>query len=267
MLPKIKAFFSFVIFACIIVGLINHAEASTITAGHPRLFITSDNLPTLQQRAATTHSNTYGALKTWCENNWNNLSVQKSFFSDTGCGSCVYDSGPLRYALIYALGPITGFNYSQYSINDFGDKAVSIMMDIVNNGGYQLNDVVPIMYDWVNARMSSGQKTTVVNWIQGIIGNNPQISTSYYGYRFLTPGHSSDEPNPIVSGLAFYGDGINDSLATTYTDFAVNTWLPNLKALGHVANDDGGHATGPSYTQYAFVGNVYGYACQKQCGL
>ncbi len=88
----------------------------TVKSGHPRLFITPENLPTLKQRAATTHKDTYGALKSWCETNWNNTAIQQSVDQFSIHDDRPYDHSILRYALIYALGEIPGSTYSPYSI-------------------------------------------------------------------------------------------------------------------------------------------------------
>jgi hypothetical protein len=233
----------FVIFIanCIILSFPEQGETQSITVriGHPRIFITPSTLPALRQRAATTHSDTYRIIKNWCDQNWNNTTEQRQVFQKAGD----YDAGILRYALIYLLGEFQGFAYSQHSVNDYGDKAVSIMMDIISAKEYK-SEYVAIAYDWVNSRMSVGQKQTVVNWFRTTAGNEPTLR-SEGGYRFPVT------PLSFYPGLAFYGDGIDDSLAQRYVNF-IRVFLDDARAVSHESGKDGGHATGLCYAKFYF---------------
>ncbi len=222
------------------------AQASptiTVRAGHPRLFITPENLPTLKQRAATTHKDTYLALKDWADASWNDASKQEETFSMRD--DRLYDSGILRYALIYLLGQVSGIDYSAHSINDYGDKAVQIMADII--GAHPSYDwtasmhyqAIAIAYDWVNDRMTNSQKQSFVNWFRAIAGDTPTEGGTQ-GYR----GNST--PFSLYPGLAFYGDGINDALAQAYVNF-IPTYLDGYKAIDHMSANDGGNAIGLCY--------------------
>ena len=82
-----------------------HAFVFTVREGHPRIFITEENLPILRQRAATTHVETYQAIKDWCDSNWDDLAAQK-YLPSPHHG--MQDYGDLKYALMYQLGQIPG---------------------------------------------------------------------------------------------------------------------------------------------------------------
>jgi len=228
------------VFISITFGINNQVISSNIIAkaSHPRLFITSENIASLRNRAETTHKDTYTVLKNWADTNWNNPSVQQQVLEYYN------EAGVLRYAFIYSLGEIPGFDYTQHSINDYGDKTIQIMLDIVNaNLGANLS-YVAIAYDWVNNRMNLTQKQTIVNWFRSRAGDPPQLGSNT-GYRF------SSTPSSFYPGLAFYGDGVNDSLAQTYVNF-IQIYLDDARAISHESGKDGGHAAGLCYSHGSY---------------
>jgi len=257
MLTKRKIILPMVVLA-LLFFLLPTAESQNliqVKSDHPRIFITPSILPTLRNRAATTHSTTYGAIKTWCDENWNNSGVQGIIW--TYQDDRIYDVGLFRYALIYLLGEIPGFSYS-HTINEYGDKAVNAMLSLVT--GYQnisnssamdaVGWMVPITYDWVNARMTTGQKTTVVNWFSSLLGTD---CTSYWQYRSY---FWDSTPLCFYPGLAFYGDGIKDTLAQTYVNF-IPTYLQTATMLSHQSGKDGGIGGGMCYGRYAYSGTYW----------
>jgi len=125
---------------------------------------------------------------------------------------------------------------------------VQILLNLV---GANLADrlfYVSIAYDWVNDRMSSNQKQTVVNWLVSIAGTTPQLSTD-----FIRLQRSPQPPKCIYPGLAFYGDGINDQQAQSYVNF-IPSYLAAVRALDHEAGQDGGIPLGLCYGQYQYMG-------------
>ena len=227
---------------CMICIVPPHAEARTfaVTQGHPRLFVTPDNVAELRQRAATTHADTYDHLRQWCENNWNNPAGQASKFG----GDFKYETGLLRYAFIYVLGEMPAANYA-HPTSAYGDKAVTIMMDRIAANSLNEISYIAIAYDWVNDRLSSQQKQTVVNWFREKCGDTPRMLDKPRGYRF------PEAPYCFYPGLAFYGDGINDTLADTYLEL-VHTFLEEGVAICHASSGGGGHSAGYGYGQYAY---------------
>ena len=118
------------------------------------------------------------------------------------------------------------------------------MLDIVNaNLGANLT-YVAIAYDWLNNRMNLTQKQTIVNWFRSLAGDTPQLGSTR-GYRF------SSTPSSFYPGLAFYGDGVNDSLAQTYVNF-IQTYLDDARAISHESGEDGGHAAGLCYSHGSY---------------
>jgi hypothetical protein len=231
--------FFIIITNCFVLSFAGETEPRGITvrSGHPRIFITPSTLPALRQSAATTHSDTYKVIKNWCDQNWNSATVQRQVFQRAGD----YDAGVLRYALIYLLGEIKGFNYSQHSVDDYGDKAIRIMMDIISAKEFK-SGYVAIAYDWVNSKMTTAQKQTVVDWFRTVAGNEPTLQSTR-GYRFPVT------PLSFYPGLAFYGDGIDDRLAQKYVDF-IQVFLDDTRAVSHESGKDGGNASGLCYSRF-----------------
>ncbi len=232
------------VLACLLSHSIDQVMAAniTVTSGHPRILISQDKLGALSSRAATSHSDLYAILKNWCDDKWNDPTGRKMSIG----GDFKYDAGVLRYALIYVLGEIDGFDYSQHSVNDYGDMAVTILLDIAASGSnnWATLGYSAIAYDWVNPRINLDQKSVIVNYFVSKCGTTPSLE-SVNGYRF------SQTPRSMYPGLAFYGDGINDSQAQIYLDF-IPTWLNDLSAVCHMAGEDGGHAAGLAYAKYAY---------------
>lgn len=224
-------------------ALHGHAKEFSIVDGHPRIFITPESTTILRQRAATTHMQTYAALKEWCDSNWGDLSYQKAKFKRA---DKMVDAGELRYALIYVLEEISGFNYT-YSIDEYGDQAVNIIMDRINGpASYDDIQLVAITYDWVFPRLSEVQKETIVDWFHNASGDSPTVGSPEMmrtGYRI------SSTPKCLYSMLAFYGDGYKQNVADTYLAFIKNEWFEDLKASFHQAGEDGGHSAGPEYAK------------------
>lgn len=239
----------FIIFIFVVFGSASHAvSAPLVKSGHPRIFISQDSLSELRNRAATTHTETYGRLKDWCETNWDNYTYHKKLYyaSDGTFG----DSAVLRYALIYLLGEINGFPNSAHSIDDYGDKAVEILLNMTNDSavGNTTMRYMAIAYDWVNEKLSDADKSTIVTWFHARCGDVPEHN-SQSNYRWVL------EPVSMYPGLAFHGDGINDNLAQTYVEF-IDEYLESLKEICHAAGEDGGHPAGLGYGKL-FYGSGY----------
>ena len=248
----------------IILGLlftyVGEAYAVTIKSGHPRMFVTPDNIATLRARVASggTHSATYAAIKSWCDTNWDNTALQISYAMGDGQDDRDYDSGVMRYALIYILGEISGYNWTTpHALNEYGDKAVSILLAMAGGSGSIFHiQHASVAYDWVSMaspkdssyRMTTGQKTTIVNWLISTASSaygcsQPCLNPSYYGYRYSTW-------VGLYPPLAAYGDGISDTTLLTWLNF-IPTFLDDGKALSHASGVDGA-SRGSSYTRYGF---------------
>ncbi|MFC1863196.1 hypothetical protein ACFL1Z_04500 [Thermodesulfobacteriota bacterium] len=241
MRSKIRIFFPLFI-VLIIFFFFDEAKTSEIEikSGHPRLFITAPTLEIFKSRAATSHFNTYEDLKSWCDTNWSNPSTRRSVFV---IGDRDYDAGVLRYALVYQLGTIDG-HYYNHSINDYGDKAVETILDIVNSDDRKNIVYTAIAYDWVNERISTADKNMIATWFKSIAGETPNLRDRV-GYRFAAT------PYCLYPGLALYGDGIDDNLAQTYINF-IPTWLDDARCTSHESGYDGGHAAGLGYGKYVY---------------
>ncbi|MFX0198986.1 MAG: hypothetical protein ACFFCW_22925, partial [Candidatus Hodarchaeota archaeon] len=209
---------------------------------HPRILITPSDLPRLRERAAGTHADTYRELKSWCDKYWNNVQKRRKLFG----GDTKYDAGILRYALIYLLREVPGFDYSQHSINDYGNRAAHTLLESVAAGLTGWKNIVPmaIAYDWVNDRMTKKQKQTVVAYFVSKCGQELKPD-EVKGYRFTRT------PNSLYPGLAFYGDGINDDQSQIYVDF-IPTFLDDTRASSHQSGNDGGHSAGLGYGIYVY---------------
>ncbi len=203
--------------------------------GHPRLFINSENLAEIRGRAGNDNKDVYATIKNWADSNWSNPAEQQRIYVSK-------DAGVLRYSLIYALGEIPGFDYSLHKIEDYGDKSVQIMMDLINAKRTDALEYVSIAYDWVNSKMTSDQKKVTVEYLKAIVGDIPKLRVSPRGYRF------AGTPYCFYPGLAFYGDGIDDGRAQIYVNF-IQKYFDDMRAINHMAGKDGGHAFGLGYAQ------------------
>ena len=256
-------FMVFLLFTLSVRGL---AQSSIqVKSGHPRLFITPSNLNALQTRAASTSLDTYNIIKTWCDTNWNNSSAQMSFFSSTN--DHIYDDGALRYALIYILGDLSSINPSityAHPINEYGDKAVSIILNFITTGdaygwtGSMHYQTYAITYDWVNSRMTTSQKTTIVNWLKAIDSNFAAAGGGGIT-NYLTPGYHTyfmmGTPVGLYPSLAIYGDGIDDTYAQNHINF-IPTYLSEARAISHESGHNGGNASGLGYGWTVFAGDA-----------
>lgn len=195
----------------------------TVISGHPRMFINTSNLPTFQNRAATTHLTEFQAIVTWCDTYWTNDAIASSDYG--------YDHGILRYALVYRLGTIPGITYG-HSISAYGDRGAALLV----NGSLYIWWRA-IAYDWLYDRLTPSQRSILVGKLvttTDAIQGSPLRRMNEYGYRY------PEVPCALWSGLAFYGDGINDTKAQSYVDWLESSWLEDMKAPAHAAGPHGG---------------------------
>jgi len=251
-------------------GWINGSKYS-VRSGHPRIFINEDNIDIIRERAATTQKDVYIFLKNFCDTHMGETESKWMRY---------WDRRILRYALLYRLGEIPGFTYDNqdndgddvYSINDYGRKAVEIMMLLVhkymedgacNSSTYYCTDEnsIAIVYDWVYDLLTEEQKREIVDYYWKRIdaqnfgagdGDDPTLAVKAMGYRY-----GGGMPMALFPGLSFYGDGVNDTLAKRYLDEIIFSWLDELKALNHMAGEDGGHGDALGYTAGYLSGEKY----------
>jgi hypothetical protein len=214
---------------------------------HPRLFINEDNIHIIKYRAETVQKDVYISLKDYCDEY---MSETKSVYMDG------WDRRSIRYALIYALGEINGVSYS-YSIDDYGNKAKDIILMLVRESGssgdmYHKNDEnsIAIVYDWIYDLLTESEKQEIINYFDDEIGSL-DITAKAQGYRF-----GGGLPEAIIPGLAFYGDGVDDSKAKEYVDF-IDEWKLELRALEHMSGGDGGHGDALGYFSAYMDGQSY----------
>lgn len=217
------------------------------------MFINPTNIATIKARAQAggTHNDTYRVLKDWCNAKWN-LPIYPDQYGADFSGYEPYDYGFLRFALIYALGTLPGESYA-HTYKEYGAKAVAIINNIVANGRYPYIRFLATAYDWVynlaeaDGGFSAANKTAFVNHLKSYVGSYCAITAPQYGYAHL------GEAACLYSGLAFYGDGVNDATATSYLTWVESTWLPHARAISHVAGSGGGNFAGQCYSHVAYL--------------
>ena len=167
-----KIAISFIVVLCLCA--VRSVSGYTVRPGHPRILITPDNIALLRERAGTVQRDVYENLTNFCDSH---MDETKSTWMTS------WDRRTLRYALLYQLGEISGFTYDDtdndgdevYSVNDYGRKAVDIMMLLVNYSLYGIGDSgdayysgdedsIAIAYDWVYDLLTEPQKQEIVNY-------------------------------------------------------------------------------------------------------
>ncbi len=231
------------------------ADTFTVRSGHPRIMLTPENLPDVRSRAANQNKSVYTYLKNWADTNFNSTTgTDYALFGQ----DYKFESGIQRYAFLYALGEISGFDYSAHSTVDYGNKAKAlIFQQIAKNDSNAVLQAkyIAIAYDWTADLYSETEKKDIFDWYLNSTklygcGSTLKLSDKEHGYRFVAA------PCSLYPGLAFYGDGANDVMAQTYVDF-IGDYLDSMKAIDHMAGSDGGHAAGLCYSHYSYgTGNA-----------
>ena len=197
-----------------------------IRSDHPRLFMSKDTIPELRKRAEETNQAGYRYILYRADRE-----IQKG-------------SGGLCCAFIYALGEIPGCQY-KYSFKEYGQAAAGGLMKYIRQPKSRYSADIRyfthiIIYDWVYDILDLRERREFVNWCISKVGQ-PRLDIKGRGYR------EARLPECLLPGLAFYGDGLNDSIAEKYVQI-IYDWLEDMKCMRQMSGRDGGHGHAFSYS-------------------
>ena len=197
-----------------------------IRSDHPRLFMNKDTIPELRIRAKEANQAGYRYILSRADKE-----IQKN-------------SGGLCCAFVYALGEIPGCQY-KYSLKEYGKAAAGGLMKYIRQPKSRYSADICyftqiIIYDWVYDILDLSERREFVNWCISKVGQ-PRLDIKGRGYR------EARLPACLLPGLAFYGDGLNDSMAERYVSI-IYDWLEDMKCMRQMSGRDGGHGHAFSYS-------------------
>lgn len=211
------------------------------THSHPRLHITQQSIPALQQAIAAKYKNEYQAFVNWA---WNTADSDKGN-SISVTGHEIISPLVVNQAFVYAVGPVPGITYP-VPLTKYANRAKSILLSQLQ-GGSKIAHAAALIYDWTYTAMSASERSQIANLMKTAI-----VEHKIFQETLQNPGFSKAEQMfdskyyegayAWYIGLALWGDGLVDSAA----DAAVNTFAPRflnngyLDAQNFVAGQAGG---------------------------
>ena len=195
------------------------ASAYTVRPTHPRLFLTSDRLPTLRQRCVTTHVAIFAPLRALADQR-----MQEG-------------RKDARYLTIFA------FTWLMTQNTSYRDYAISAAIECANTGaevvgeGSALGRVssLALAYDWLYNDMTPAQRATIANALVPGVRNEKPV----YGQRYAW----LPVDDYYHYALAIYGDGYADADAAAGFDISYRGFTerfePSLDEVGTYGSVDG----------------------------
>jgi len=229
----------FITIAFLLATVISPSIGVTIRPDHPRLHITQETLPYLREKIKNYYLSEYQRFVSW---------VDADFDKDE-----VWYAGLMAdyFAFIYLLGPIEGVSY-QHNLSEYKQRAIEIMLttassDLENPGGvgsekYHNSHVsMARAYDWLYNKLTQEQREKIANWLAKAGLLDLDCARRYEGISLFSS-HYFGRVQPWYIGLAFHGDGINDSVAQELVDSFEELMLNGkwLDAQNWVARYKGG---------------------------
>ncbi len=228
----------FLVYSLMMVIFVNLVLGQSVRPDHPRLFLTSDNLPEIRSKLQTYYSSEYQEFLDIANNEFNGSSWLHV----------------INFAFIYQVGDLPGFS-SSHSAADFGQRAKSLLLSLpVDNlirGEHpdltKSKFGLPIGYDWLFSLLSQSEKQELVNKMSNMVNNTTKLAPIF--------GHMVGIGSSlyVIHGLAFYGDGFNDSLAQQVYDLFYDEIMgAHGKVAGKnmSAGNEGGSNSGFEYNLY-----------------
>ncbi len=212
--------------------------SQTVISSHPRLLINQNTLGELRQKLQNQYHTEFQDFIDLCDQRFNS--------SEDGLA--------IRLAFLYQIGQLSGFNYG-HTMDEYANRAKAVLMTEQSQGIIRGADpelvtaqwIIPLGYDWLYDRLSTSDKQYLVGEMIDMINKTPRGEPPL--------GHSNGIGNTgyLVCGMAFYGDGINDTVAQQ----VVNEFYDQFKgptgplgAKNFVAGNDGGTNSGIWYSSY-----------------
>ncbi len=217
---------------------------------HPRLHLTPDRIPDIQQTIAMDYFDAYQEYVNWAANM--NDDDEYNILSEAG-------HDPLRahmlhQAFIAAIGRVPGISYP-LSLDQYARRAIDRLLERLR-GGDQIAYVAPLTYDWLFDFMTESERQEVANLIV-----DRTITHKVFNHSIASP---SIDPEQMFSSkyyecfyawyaaLAFWGDGYIDQQADqaveSFNDVMLNYGY--LDAHNFVAGNSGGWSEWIGYSSW-----------------
>jgi len=229
-----------------------------IAEGHPRIFLTAERISGIRVRCAdrgNAQNRYYAKLKEFGDS----YAPGKG---KPGISDC------LCLAFLYAVGEVSGFDYSRRSVQDYGRLGAELLLKLEPSGdlGYfrKYTPYYIACYDWLFHAMTPEQRVVVFgkhisvadrmrSGLKKAIGGRFRETREMYGFY----------------GLAFYGDGrmmfpddtsaaeAADKKARQYCDFFVSWWRDHTLAILEATCAKGGYPAGTMYGESPYPGKLW----------
>lgn len=200
---------------------------------HPRLWLTVANLPSMRAKLAGDFKSEYQAFVTYM----NGSLVGSPSTQD------LRDQYLLDFAFIYAVGPVTGIDYGGRTMADYLARARDLFGQVLTESTMN-NDSLPYAYDWLYHALSPTERAkaaVLFKRLEYASSGNP-----FNGYDIFA------RARHVAGGLAFWGDGIDDTAADAmvnrYETLISHPDTGLLDAGTFLAGHDGGWGQGLSYS-------------------
>jgi len=178
------------------------AHAYNVIGGHPRLYFTSSDLPTLRSKCSGPMSEDYGDLKSYCDSHMSDSLPLSSLESEWQLGA---------FSFVWLMSQNTAY----------AARAKAIAQSVLNSGNTDSEEWVrggSLFFDWCYDYLTPSERLAFGQAIAS--GGESYLSSQNWSYISCFHGHFSRLRNLIYGGLALYGEGIDDAAARELCD----TW-------------------------------------------
>ncbi|MBN2499019.1 MAG: hypothetical protein JXR96_30800 [Deltaproteobacteria bacterium] len=182
------------------------SQPVSLRPDHPRLLITQDNAETIRARiqnpSSVVHQYYADVLAYAIENLAETPDPDASNI----------DQRLLSLALVYALGPVDGFDYTGHAADEFSAAAIAWLRVYADkyhfqgpNSGYAAHDVydMSLAYDWIHDRLSADDKVYILERLISASDHMKAFDCKYWFSDYTLGCYSH-----TVAGLAFWGDDV-----------------------------------------------------------
>jgi hypothetical protein len=227
----------------VVVAMVVPAEGYQVIQGHPRLFFTASQVSGIRSRALGSYSADYNKIKTWCDSHIND---------------------PLPVNVSWALSSYS-FVYLVSQDTSYLNRAKAVASYVISHNQTHSTDWIfggSVFFDWCYDGLTASERSTYgsaladgADWYQSGSGIGTQWSS-------LNNYHSKLGRIALLSypGIALYGEGINNQVATACLDtysahqFGSSTILCCLDEIA----SDGGYFEGDYNMSILCTGNRMG---------
>ena len=240
---------------CIIMFLSNIIYAYTVRTGHPRIYITPNNITKIRNNAVQYDYRLYNNLVKTADGYTTNPYIKDGESTKV-----------LILAFLYQMNKAgmlasPGVNYNGHTALDYGKSAVSMALyNLENDYGFSASQY-SCVFDWCYDIMSSTQMAMFAQKIIDLEGKDGEQDGGAKGNEWSGKPGTTYNGRAIIPGLAFYGENIPINVVFTggsytnasqaakvYSDLFEDRYKNNvIPAWNMCASDDGGYGSGLSY--------------------